>query len=213
MSRGDTWCHVLARALLAIKGLIISADVCPLYVLSWLKHAFHVWSCKWGSGTAGWMQMLSQGTASPCSWVSKHFPGYWGYFVSWFIGYFTFSAKQSELVQAIPSHPPPTLVKIPLVWSHSSEVCLSSPGGFFPDLFANLLVMDVQFTWFSIQKWNFFSFFFKVWFDSGLENPACVLLATTLQCAGCQEMKEHLLGLKAASCGTRFGSAQDGKCW
>lgn len=144
------WC--VSQGFVAIKGLVISADVCPLNVLLWLKHAFPVWSCKWVSGTAGWMQMLSQGTASPCLWVSRHFLNYWGYFMSWFIGFFIFLAKQFELIQAIPFPPPPTLVKTPPFWLQSSESFITP--WVFADLFFNLLVMDVQFISFSVQRWH-----------------------------------------------------------
>lgn len=126
--------------------------------------------------------MLSQVIASPCLWVSKHFPGYQGYFISGFIGYFAFSGKQFTLVQAIPSSPSPTKVKIPLLWSQTREVCPSSPSGLFADLFASLLVMDIQFTWFSIQKWNIF-FPLSTW--EWLGNPPACVLATALQWAGC----------------------------
>lgn len=128
--------------------------------------------------------------------------------MSGFIGYFAFSGKQFTLVQAIPSSPSPTKVKIPLLWSQTREVCLSSPSGFSADLFASLLVMDIQFTWFSIQKWNIF-FHFPL--ESGWETH--LLVSWPQHCSELGAGGRHLLGLKAADCGRCFGSAQGWRCW
>lgn len=195
-----------ARALLAIKGLAISADLCPLSVLFWLKHAFRVWSCKWGSGAAEWMQMLSQSTASPCSGVSKHFPGHWRYFMSWFIGCFPFSVKQFQLVRTIPSPPPLTLMKIPPIWSQSCGVYPSSP-----DVFSRFICQSscdgcsVYLIFYTKVE----LFFPEVWQWLGTP-PVCVLL---LQHCWVPGNGGQMLGLKAAPCGRCFGSAQGWRCW
>lgn len=124
--------------------------------------------------------MLSQVFASPCLWVSKHFPGYQGYFMSGFIGYFAFSGKQFTSNSLFPiSHKGENTT--PLVtdyrslslitqWFFCRFICQSSCDGHSVCLVFYTKVEH----FFPLSTWE--------WLGN---PPACVLLATALQWAGC----------------------------